>query len=146
MSSPHIARVPRVPIEACTRVDLCAVTAALDALLAAVVAREAKWLPVSLSPEQRLIAPMRGDVIDHGRDRRAASGFAHGAERVLHEEVLRPKPPSMPIAALACRGPRRHASLLPQEAQETRVGTPTKSPKTLNKPPNERLGDRQLNG
>ena len=109
------------------------------------MAGEAEGLPVGLTPKQSVVAFVRGDVIDAGCDRRAASGFAYGAERVLPEEVLRPKPPSMPIAALACRGPRRHASLLPQEAQETRVGTPTKSPKTLNKPPNERLGGRQLN-
>ena len=110
------------------------------------MAGEAEGLPVGLVPKQSLIILVRDNMIDAAGDIRAASGFAHGAERVLPEEVLRPKPPSMPIAALACRGPRRHASLLPQEAQETRVGTPTKSPKTLNKPPNERLGDRQLNG
>src|SRR5690606_23458790 len=53
----------------------------------AVVVRLAERLPVAAIPEQRLVAAMRDDVVDHRRGLDASFPGAHAAQRMLGEEA-----------------------------------------------------------
>ena len=62
------------------------------------MARLAKRLPVALIPEQRLIAPMRDDVVDHGRrdDRPALQTFL--AQRMPAQDAVTGRAPFTAVA------------------------------------------------
>ena len=76
------------------------ISRSIQPLFDPVVAGDAKRLPVALIPEQRLIAAMRGAVIDHGRE-----CIAEGAEAVTDKVGRAGLLPLVIIAALTGRGP-----------------------------------------
>ena len=72
-------------------------------LLDGVMARPAKRLPIRLVPEQRQVAMVRHDVIDHRRDHVAAPAQVKHAERVVDQEDAAQPPPSRAVEASSMR-------------------------------------------
>ena len=97
---PWVGRVERYSGETCSDLP----TAALGALLVAVMARLAQRLPVAVAvPEQRLVATMRDDVVNHPRCCHAAITLAAHAQLVACQIGSSRLGPCRGVSALMCR-------------------------------------------